>query len=51
MELSDCSLSVNIAEITEHGYYFGLALINNCLAFSRFCQAGENPVKTSLQTE
>ena len=43
MELSDCSWSVNIAEITVHAKYFGLALINNHLAFRRSSQAGENP--------
>ena len=33
MELSDCFWSMNIAEITVCAKYFGLALINNHLAF------------------
>ena len=43
MELSDCSWSVDIAEITVHAKYFCLGLINNNLAFRRSRQAGENP--------
>ena len=35
MELGDCSWSVNSGGITVHAYYFGLALINNHLAFRR----------------
>ena len=44
MELSDRSWSVNIAGVTVHAKYLGLALINNHLAFRRSRQAGENPV-------
>ena len=42
MEVNDSSWSVNIAGITVHASYSGLALINNHLAFRRR-QAGENP--------
>ena len=43
MELSVFSWPVNIEEITVRIYYFGLALINNCLALRQAPQAGENP--------
>ena len=33
MEHGDRSWSVNIAEVTVHAKYFGLALINNHLTF------------------
>ena len=36
MVLIDCFWSANIAEITVHASYFGLALINNHLAVRRF---------------
>ena len=51
MELSDSSLSVNIAGITVHAKYFGLALINNHLAFRGSRQAGENPASASPSDE